>query len=97
VIHEDGTASQPYSSNDYSANVLTVLLSDRAILHSHPDGAPSQPSDRDIQTAKVVRMPNYEVSGYAVWVATPDGKTHKVAFIEQGKHGTITIKYTGAK
>jgi proteasome lid subunit RPN8/RPN11 len=98
VVRADGTPSKPQSSHDYAANHLTVALgSDRAIVHSHPDGTAPFPSDADSAAAKKCRIPNYVVSGYHIYVAEPDGKTvRKVADIEQGKHNTINIKW-GAK
>jgi hypothetical protein len=94
VIQRDGTPSALYSSHDYSKNVLTVKIdNDLAIVHSHPTATSPQPSQGDIDTAKKCRMPNYEVSLYAIWVAEPSGKVRKAAEIEFGKHGRVIIHW----
>lgn len=91
VIRQDGTPSKPQSSHEFSQNHLSVAIgSDRAIIHSHPDGTSPQPSNGDLIAAKHCKVPNYEISGYHIYVAEPDGKTiRKVADIEQAKHGVV--------
>ncbi len=94
VVRADGTPSKPQTSHDYFSNYLTIIPgSDKAIVHSHPMATSPQPSNGDFDAAKKLGGPNYEVSLYAIWVAEPNGRGHKVADIEMGKHGKIIVKF----
>jgi proteasome lid subunit RPN8/RPN11 len=63
----------------------------QALIHTHEPGVSPQPSRQDIEVAKQLGCPNYELSMFALWVANPDGTTAKVGDVEM-KHGELVIK-----
>ena len=79
------------SSHDSMKNYVKFFVGDLAIIHTHPNGADPRPSDGDVVTAKKCGVPNYELSQSALWVAMPDGTSHKVGDVSL-HHGVLEIK-----
>ena len=80
------------SSSAASRSVhVNVRTDDLAFIHTHPPGTDQHPSQQDIAIAQRMGFPNYELSVFALWVAMPDGTSHKVGDVNF-KHGELEIK-----
>jgi hypothetical protein len=91
TVHADGTPGPITSSGDWARNFLRVHQSDTAIVHTHPFGTDPRPSECDTAIAVKLGIPNYELSRGAVWVAMPNGTSHKISDV-QWKHGQVVLK-----
>ncbi len=101
TVDKDGNPSDITTSHDASKNTVTVhkedgKVTDQAIIHTHPKGTDAKPSDADVAIAKKTGIPNYSLSQNQLWVATPDGKTSKVADVEW-KNNDLEIKWKSVK
>jgi proteasome lid subunit RPN8/RPN11 len=90
TVDAAGSPREVTSSNERDTNHLLFYPGDRAIVHTHPKGTDPRPSDGDIATAKKCGVPNYELSVSELWVATPDGKYHRVGSVRV-KHGVLEV------
>lgn len=91
TVNVKGTADPITSSGDWASDFRRVQHNDTAIVHTHPFGTDPRPSDVDNAVAVKLGIPIYELSHYALWVAMPDGTSHKVADV-QWKHGRLVLK-----
>jgi hypothetical protein len=91
TVHGDGTPGAITSSGDWARNFLRVQQGDTLIVHTHPFGTAPRPSECDTAIAVKLGIPNYELSRGAVWVAMPNGTSHKIADV-QWKHGQLILK-----
>lgn len=91
TVHADGTPGPITSSTDWARNSLRVQQSDSAIVHTHPFGTDPRPSESDTAIAVNLGIPNYVLSRGAVWVAMPNGTSHKIADV-QWTHGQLILK-----
>lgn len=91
TVNVKGTADRITSSGDWASDFRRVQHNDTAIVHTHPLGTDPRPSDGDNAAAVKLGIPIYELSHYALWVAMPDGTSHKVANV-QWKHGRLVLK-----
>jgi hypothetical protein len=62
-----------------------------AIVHTHPRYTDAQPSAEDSASAVSTNMDIYVISIAALWVAHPNGKEERVAWL-QWKHGHLIYK-----
>jgi hypothetical protein len=91
TVHADGRPGPVTSSGDRARNFLRVQQSDTVVVHTHPFGTGPRPSECDTAIAVKLGIPNYELSRGAVWVAMPNGTSHKIAVV-QWKHGQLILK-----
>jgi hypothetical protein len=91
TVHADGRPGPVTSSGDRARNFLRVQQSDTVVVHTHPFGTDPRPSECDTAIAVKLGIPNYELSRGAVWVAMPNGTSHKIAVV-QWKHGQLILK-----
>ena len=91
TVNVKGTADPITSSGAWASDFRRVQHGDTAIVHTHPFGRDPRPSDCDNAAAVKLGIPIYELSRYALWVAMPDGTSHKVADV-QWQHGRLVLK-----
>lgn len=93
VVNLDGAPGPITSSGDWARDFLRVQQHDSAIIHTHPFGTAPSPSEADSALAAKLGIPVYELSHYVLWVAMPDGTSHKVADV-RWQHGRLVFKPT---
>jgi hypothetical protein len=90
TINAGGAPESITSSADWACDVLRVRHGDVAIVHTHPFGTTPGPSDGDTAIAARLGIAIYTLSHYALWVALPDGTSHKIADV-QWKGGQLVL------
>jgi len=91
TVSADGAPGLVSSSHDWARDFVLVRNGDTAIVHTHPFGIAPHPSDVDVAIAVKLGTPDYVLSRSALWVAMPDGTSHKVADV-QWKRGRLVLK-----
>lgn len=91
TLSADGAPNPVGSSHDWAHDSVRVHRGDTAIVHTHPFGTAPRPSAGDVAIAVKLGIPNYVLSGYALWVAMPDGEVAQVADV-QWRHGQLVLK-----
>jgi len=91
TLSADRAPGRVGSSHDWARDFVLVRDGDIAIVHTHPFGVAPSPSDVDVAIAVKLAIPDYVLSRSALWVALPDGTSHKVADV-QWKRGQIVLK-----
>ena len=82
--------SPAHSDYEFNHNHVTIWGNTAGIVHTHPRDTSPRPSDGDVQTARLAKVPNYVLSAMELWVVLPDGSTHRVAWV-QNKHGILQL------